>query len=117
VTILRPRSPFKATRTPFKIPGLAEKTDQLYETRAEPPAARLKVIVSCDSFSASLAPFLSERFAQIFWIRRPGTPQADFEPALANFVEQEKPDIYIEERLERTIRVLPDVDEVFGGRW
>ena len=66
----------------------------------ENPDARLRAVVFRDSFATALVPFLSEHFARsAFYWPRPRKQQIPLDPAL---IETEKPDIFIDEWVERS---------------
>jgi hypothetical protein len=66
----------------------------------ENPDAQLRAVVFRDSFATALVPFLAEDFSRIaFYWPRPRKHQLPLDPAL---IETEKPDIFIDEWVERS---------------
>jgi len=72
----------------------------------ENPDAQLRAVVFRDSFATALVPFLAEDFARIaFYWPRPRKQQIPLDPAL---IATEKPDIFIDEWVERSLmQTLP----------
>ncbi len=66
------------------------------------PEATLVALVFCDSFNVALRPVLSQYFKRITYIRK----QGDFE-LIKTYVEKERPDVVIEEIVERNLRLVP----------
>ncbi len=62
------------------------------------PEASLRAVVFADSFITNIKPFFSENFSEILYLRKP-YDQANIEELLETF----RPDIIMEERVERNI--------------
>ncbi|MGH8558121.1 MAG: alginate O-acetyltransferase AlgX-related protein [Methylococcales bacterium] len=62
-------------------------------------------LVFQDSFMNSIVPYLSSHFSRIVYVWH--YPDADF---VVRMVRQEKPQVVIEERLERGMRIVPEND-------
>ena len=84
------------------------------EMPGSPGSTLPRLVMLRDSFTISLMPFLSQNFshATYFWITGVSIEQ---EKSIADTVLKEKPDIFIEERLERAMPAVPDEKLMFGG--
>lgn len=108
--VLEPVVPNLAQKTPLNFTGFAVKP---FKTQL-PGAANLPhAVMMRDSFTISLAPYLSESFGNItyFWPAHP----LENEKVMADTLNKDKPDIFIEERIQRFIFTPPDESIVFGG--
>ncbi len=94
--ILAPRTPRQAHAVPvdprWQLPAWR------WPLLTERPGARLpRAVMFRDSFAACIVPFLSEHFRHIYYVRQ--EPE-EFDYAL---VEREKPDIVVQETVERKL--------------
>ncbi|HWB61558.1 MAG TPA: hypothetical protein VG733_18895 [Chthoniobacteraceae bacterium] len=78
-----------------------------YTVQMPHPANEPRAVVFCDSYTMALAPYYAQSFSRVtyFW---PSTYQG-LEKALGETVLAEKPDIFIEERLQRLVVAVPEV--------
>ncbi|MCK5716556.1 MAG: hypothetical protein KAH77_03635, partial [Thiomargarita sp.] len=74
--------------------------------------AKQRVLMMGDSYSTAIAPYLSEQFQYIAYVRH-GAKEAQTVRILKFFVKQEKPKLVIEERVERVLQYLPK--KVYSG--
>jgi alginate O-acetyltransferase complex protein AlgJ len=98
-----PVSPAGLKQTSFKLPGIDHPVGTEPFTTENPNApSKLNVLILRDSFGTSFVPFFSEQFAKVtsIWSTQ---GNKEFEQALAKFVEEDKPDVFIEERTERVL--------------
>lgn len=75
----------------------------LYRSRC--PTAPRKLMVIRDSFGEALLPYISQSFGEVVYVFDPSLP--DFARFQA-LVDRERPDLVIEERVERRLQFLPD---------
>jgi len=98
-----PVKPAGLKQTSFKLPGIDHPVGTEPFTTENPNApSKLNVFILRDSFGTSFVPFFSEQFAKVtsIWSTQGNKP---FEQALAKFIEEDKPDVFIEERTERVL--------------
>ncbi|MGB8353698.1 MAG: hypothetical protein WCD79_07425 [Chthoniobacteraceae bacterium] len=110
--------PLVATRNssiPLKVEG--EDLDARWNFTTEAPgvANKTRVVMIHDSYTWLLTPFLSADLAQITYLFR-FKDDEKFEKTLAKVVQMEKPEVFIEQRVERYLLVPPpDEKIIFGG--
>ncbi len=93
---LAPRTPRQAHTVP--VPPQWHLPDWRWPLLTERPGPQLpRAVMFRDSFAACMVPFLSEHFRHIFYVRQ---EPDEFDYAL---VEREKPDIVIQETVERKL--------------
>ena len=113
--VLQPLFPESVQRVELQVPGFASPPPMTppFMTQARNPGNQPRAVMMRDSFTIALAPYLSESFSSItyFW----STGSKENEKAMADYVLKEKPDIFIEERVQRFIRAVPDESLMFGG--
>jgi len=98
----------------FNIEGV-EPGDPRYFTQISHASPGRKAVVVYDSFTWLLKPLMAGDFAHITYLWRE-QDDAKFEKAVGEIVKSEKPDIFIEERLERFLQEPPpDETIIFGG--
>lgn len=114
---LEPLSPAKTTETGFKLPDVEQSEWILPVSIANTdPTRKLTAVVLRDSFGTSLVPYLVPHFSKVISIWSTEVSQK-FEADLADVVEREKPDVFIEERVERVLMGGPPPESmVFGGK-
>jgi hypothetical protein len=90
---------------------------ELVSIQPEKPLTPLRALVLRDSFFIRMMPYVTQHFRETTCV----WPQQRLSPAdernLAALVEQTKPDIFVEEVVERLLsRRPPEARDVFGGR-
>jgi hypothetical protein len=88
-------------KKPFRIPPtLADRNKIAYMDNADP--ARPNLMIYRDSFSIALVPMLGPNFNRVVWAF-----QYELDP---NTIRQEKPNLVIDEFLERNLYIAPPTD-------
>jgi len=112
---LIPLVAIKTSSTPLKVEGTDLPARWNFITQAPDIANKTKVVMIHDSYTWLLSPFLSADLSQITYLFR-FQDDEKFEKILAKVVQMEKPDVFIEERVERYLLVPPpDEKIIFGG--
>jgi alginate O-acetyltransferase complex protein AlgJ len=109
--VLQPLAPLAAQKQPLAFPGLPRPS---FMTKLPNPGNLPSAIMIRDSFTTSLAPYLSESFSRISYLW-PGFDSMKNEKTIAGAILDEKPDVFIEERIQRFLITVPDDKVVFGG--
>jgi hypothetical protein len=69
-------------------------------------------VIDHDSFTMVMVPYLSQSFSRITYLAAGNNP-AVTEKVIMDTVLQEKPDVFIEERIQRAMPAIPDAKTVF----
>lgn len=96
------------------LPGTLRKQKDMSSWRYTNPklAGGRKLVMIRDSFADACVPILTEAFSEsVFLWTNPKDPQ--FESAAASVIERERPDIVIEEKVERRLLEVPNPAEAF----
>ena len=114
---LKPIAPYKAKLADSGTLPDCSPPGVVYQSMETPGTAnRRRAVLQRDSFMVLLGVFVSESFARSTYLSDSNTDLKS-EKAVADFILKEKPDIFIEERLERFLLVPPSNDTiVFGGK-
>jgi hypothetical protein len=114
-----PPSNFKFGDEPSQRPSFvsnALRADTLtYSIQPPNPETSLKVVVYRDSFFNGLLTSFCPHFAKSTYVWRKKLRSEKQEQALTKLVEQEQPQLFVEEMLERFASTAPDPKIVFGG--
>jgi len=107
--------PTKTSSTPFQLAGADLDPMWNFTTQAAGIDNSRRLVIIHDSYTWRLEPFLSADVAQITYLTR-GKDDEKYEKVLGSALEMEKPDVFIEERVERYL-LTPPPDEkiIFGG--
>jgi alginate O-acetyltransferase complex protein AlgJ len=111
--VLQPLTPGSARAQDLSLPAF--HIDPL-RTWMQDHAGLPRAVMLRDSFAIGLAPYLSESFSRItyFWPSVSNSITLEQEKTLADTILAEKPDIFIEEHVERFLAQAPDETIVFG---
>lgn len=113
---MEPLTPDSFTKSSFKLPGVDHPLGtEPFTTENSNAPSKLKIVILRDSFGTSLVPYFSRNFARVtsIWSTE---GNLHFEKILADFIEKEKPDVFIEERTERVLLgTAPPKGTQFGG--
>jgi len=112
---LIPLVAIKTSSTPLKVEGADLPARWNFTTQAPDISNKTKAVMIHDSYTWLLSPFLSADLSRITYLFR-FEDDEKFEKILAKVVQAEKPDVFIEERVERYLLVPPpDEKIIFGG--
>ncbi|MGB8353697.1 MAG: hypothetical protein WCD79_07420 [Chthoniobacteraceae bacterium] len=112
---LKPLVEIKTSSTPFNLADFDLDALWNFTTRAEGISNIRRVVMIHDSYTWRMEPFLSADIAQITYITR-SKDDEKYEKILEEVLEAEKPDIFIEERVERYLLTPPPDEKIlFGG--
>jgi hypothetical protein len=109
---LKPLTPRSAQTHMLQLAGFLYHS---FMTENQHPAGLPRAVMMRDSFTIALAPYLSEHFSRITYLWTPAPDPPELENAMADIIRQEKPDIFIEERVQRFLCYIPDKNDTFGG--
>lgn len=112
---VKPSGVSPSTKTNFKLPGVDQPSNMApFTLENRSPGTRLRVVMFHDSFGIEVIRFLMPHLARLTSIW-PTEMNPKFEHALAEVVDREKPDIFIEEHVERALAAPPPQEAfVFG---
>jgi len=112
---LKPIDAPKTTNTPFKVEGAGLLDERSFTLENDNARTKRKAVMMHESYTWALMPLLSADFEKVTYLFR-FQDDAKFEKALAEAVRREKPDIFIEERVERYLLSPPPEEKIiFGG--
>lgn len=116
VALLPPDTP-QTSKTQFKLPDVEQTAGTLpFKIKNASASSKLRIVVLRDSFCTALVPYFARQFSETTFIYSTEMSQK-FETDLGDLVEREKPDVFIEERVERVLTGGPPNESlVFGGK-
>ena len=95
----------------LSIPGF---TGHARVSQLKSAPGKLRMLTIHDSFTNALQPYYSETFSSVTFMQM-GFNRAGDEKVFAQTILEQKPDIVIEESIQRYVILLPDANSVFGG--
>jgi len=100
----------------FTLPNVSETKERSPRTVIPGnPLSSRRALLLRDSFSDAMLKPLSRHFASTTWIWRSATEAVELEKQLAAILQQEKPDVFIEQLVERHVQNVPVPAGCFGG--
>jgi len=112
---LKPPVAIKTSSAPFKLAGADLDAMWNFTTKAQGQINSRRLLMIHDSYAWRLEPFLSVDVAQITYLTR-NKDDEKYEKILEGALDEEKPDVFIEERVERYLLTTPpDEKIIFGG--